>query len=80
MRFQFTLSMASRAGSPVHQVLGEHPAKSLSELLEVICDNPFIMVEEIYKDSEAGRNGSFYGVGELLINTNVIGKVKVHRD
>jgi hypothetical protein len=38
------------------------------------------MVEEIYKDSDAGRNGSFYGVGELLINTNVIGKVKVHRD
>jgi len=80
MRFQFTLRMASRAGAAVHQVLGEYPAKSLEELMEIISDCPFIMVEEIYKDAEAGRNGGYHGVGDLLINTNIIGKVKVHKD
>lgn len=80
MRFQFTLRMASRAGASVHQVLGEiEEIKSIEELVHLINEYEFILVDEIYKDNDAaGRNGNFYSVGSLIINTNIIGKIKVH--
>ena len=78
MRFQITMNMPSRSGNSVHQIIGEHPAKSLAELVEVLSASDFIIVEEIYKDNEAGRGvGGFYGVGKIAINPLFIGKIKV---
>jgi hypothetical protein len=80
-RYQFTLNMPSRAGSLVHQVLGEHPAE-LNELLDEISNTDFLIVEEIYKDNDAGAKkigGNYYSVGPLIIGTRWVGKVKIHQ-
>lgn len=74
MRFQITLNMPSRAGNPVHQIIGDSPAKSLQEFLEELQDNEFVIVREVYKDQETGE---YYPVGEVAINPNVIGKIKI---
>lgn len=78
MRFQITMNMPSRSGNSVHQIIGEHPAKSLEELTEALAHSDFIIVDEIYKDNEAMRGaGNFYSVGKIAINPLFIGKVKV---
>ena len=73
MRFQLTLNMPSRAGNPVHQIIGESTARTLDEFIEMISNSDFIIVREIYKDQETGE---YYPVGDLANNPNVIGKIK----
>jgi hypothetical protein len=68
--------MPSRAGSLVHQVIGDHESKNISELLNALNDNAFILVDEIYKDNDAGRIGNLYTTGKMIINTAMIGKIK----
>jgi hypothetical protein len=78
MRFQITMNMPSRSGNSVHQVIGEHPAKSLEELTDLLSHADFIIVDEIYKDNDATRGvGNFYSVGQIAINPLFIGKIKV---
>jgi len=78
MRFQITMNMPSRSGNSVHQVIGEHPAKTLEELVNILSQSDFIIVDEIYKDNDAARGmGNFYSVGKLAINPLFIGKIKV---
>lgn len=78
MRFQITMNMPSRSGNSVHQIIGEHSAQSLDELVEELSNSDFIIVDEIYKDNEAVRGmGSFYSVGKIAINPLFIGKIKV---
>ena len=79
MRFQFTLRLTSRAGHQVHQIVGEHESESLEELVQVLNDHDFIIVEEYYRDNSAnGVNGNLYAAGMVIMNTGLIGKVKVH--
>lgn len=78
MRFQLTMNMPSRSGNSVHQIIGEHSANSLEELVEELSNSDFIIVDEIYKDNEAARGmGNFYSVGKIAINPLFIGKIKV---
>lgn len=78
MRFQITMNMPSRSGNSVHQIIGEHPANSLGELVDELSNSDFIIVDEIYKDNEAARGmGNFYSVGQIAINPLFIGKIKV---
>lgn len=74
MRFQITLNMPSRAGNPVHQIIGDSAAKSLQEFVDELQDNAFVIVREVYKDVESGE---YYPVGDVAINPAVIGKVKI---
>jgi hypothetical protein len=72
------MNMPSRSGNSVHQVIGEHPAKSLEELTDLLSHADFIIVDEIYKDNDAARGvGNFYSVGQIAINPLFIGKIKV---
>lgn len=78
MRFQITMNMPSRSGNSVHQVIGEHPAKSLEEMVDLLSHSDFIIVDEIYKDNDAVRGAAnFYSVGQIAINPLFIGKIKV---
>lgn len=78
MRFQITMNMPSRSGNSVHQIIGEHPARGLDELVDILSRSDFIIVDEIYKDNESGRGaGNFYSVGKIAINPLFIGKIKV---
>jgi len=81
-RYQFTLNMPSRAGSLVHQVLGEHPAETLDQLTDEMSNTDFFLVDEIYKDNDglSKKTGTnYYSVGPLLLGTRWIGKVKTHQ-
>lgn len=78
MRFQITMNMPSRSGNSVHQIIGDHPAHDLVEMVDIISRSDFIIVDEIYKDNDAARGaGNFYSVGKLAINPLFIGKIKV---
>jgi len=78
MRFQFTMNMPSRSGNQVHQIIGEHPAKSLQEMIEIISGSDFIVVDEIYKDNNPPPGQpDFYSVGKIAINPLFIGKIKL---
>ncbi len=78
MRFQITMNMPSRSGNSVHQIIGEHPARDLEELVKILSQSDFIIVDEIYKDNDASRGlGNFYSVGKIAINPLFIGKIKV---
>jgi hypothetical protein len=44
------MHMPSFGGHPVHQIIGDHPAKSLEDLVEEIGNSDFIIISEIYKD------------------------------
>ena len=79
MRFQITLNMPAKSGNLVHQIIGEHPAETLREFTEILNESQFVTVVEMYKDSDSGaRLGSIYAVGEITINTGLIGKVKAY--
>ena len=74
MRFQITLNMPSRAQSLVHQILAESDVNSFEEFVEICNNNQFILIDEIYKDGLQTNC-----VGQLAINTDVIGKIKIFR-
>lgn len=74
VRFYFTMNMQSRSGNSTHQVIGEVPSiTTLDALLEELEARDFLLVEEFYKRPEGG----FYSVGEIILNTLHIGKVKL---
>jgi hypothetical protein len=74
MRFAITLNMPSRKGEPVHQVTCECPVQSIEDLMEIINEYDFILVEEFYRKPE---NAGYYSVGMMILNTMHIGKVKI---
>ena len=77
MRFQITMNMPSRSGNSVHQIIGDHPARSLDEMVDLLSTSDFIIVDEIYKDNDHGKGVSaFYSVGKIAINPLFIGKIK----
>lgn len=71
--FFITMNMQSRSGNPTHQVICAVPeARTLEDLLGQLDGSDFLLVEEFYKRPEGG----FYSVGEIILNTMHIGKVK----
>jgi hypothetical protein len=66
--------MPSKAGNPVHQIIGDHSAKTLEALISVLIDDGIIIVDEIYRDN---NSGNYYSVGPIALSSSVIGKVKV---
>ena len=75
-RFLLTLNMPARSGQMVHQVTCEHDAEDIFAFTEEMNNWEFIVVEEWYRSKE----GKWYSVGPLSINTAVIGKVKQIHD
>lgn len=80
MRFIITMNMPSR-NNPIHQIVCEHPAKNLAELLDRLSMNDFIVVDEYYRNSDTPRGtDSYYKVGQTAINHQYVGKIKVFED
>jgi hypothetical protein len=77
MRFQFSLNMPSKVGNLTHNVIADYPVDSLSELMGVMADTDFLLVREVYRDNKAGTH---FVVGDLIINTTLIGKAKEYFD
>lgn len=75
VKFFFTMNMQSRSGNPTHQVIGSaRHVNTLDEMVELMHNQEFIIVEEFYKNPD----GSYYSRGETVLNTAHIGKVKVN--
>lgn len=73
VKFFFTMNMQSRSGNPTHQVIGEvRDIYTLDEMVSLMQDQDFVIVEEFYKKPEGG----YYSQGETILNTMHIGKVR----
>jgi hypothetical protein len=73
MRFQITLNMSSRAGSPVHQIIGETKHTSLYTFMDDLFEHGYVVVTELYRD---GEDKTFYRTSEIAVCSAVVGKVK----
>ena len=74
MRFIITMNMPAKSGVSIHQIICEHGAKDLSNFVEALSANDFLIVEEFYKDPQVG---TYYSVGHVALNYRFVGKVKV---
>ena len=73
MRFLFTMNMPSHKGNLVHQVIGDHEAQSIEELVSILSQSDFFVVDEVYKNDETHQ---FNSVGQTVLNPLFIGKVR----
>lgn len=80
MRFVFSMDMPSSQGPMVHQVIADHPAKSIEELCDALKRNNFIVVTQFYKDDTKGSEVIWTDRGPIILNTDIIGKVSLLTD
>lgn len=78
MRFLITMNMPAYSGAAIHQIICEHPAKSIDEFCRALEQNDFLVVDELYRNSKAApsMNDPYYSVGKTAINHLHIGKIK----
>lgn len=75
-RFLITMNMPTRNGSPIHQVICEHEAQSVSDFIKVMGYAEFLIVEELYRDA----GGNYFNAGKVALNKKHIGKIKMDKD
>ena len=62
-------------------IIAEHPAKNLKSLMAVIQAEDFIMVNELYSNTNRDTGEKTLSMhGEIALNTGFIGKVKELED
>lgn len=80
-RFLITMHMPNASGaSPVHQITGDHPAETIQEFCEELNDKAFIVVRQQFflTNKETGEKIGWQDKGDLLLNTQHIGKASVY--
>jgi len=79
IKLQISLNIPSYNGKLVHQIIGEHDqCKSLHDFCELLNAEKFIVLTEYYKEKETPESlATYYPVGQIVINADWIGKVKV---
>lgn len=75
-RFLITMNMPTRNGSPIHQVICEHEAKTVADFLKTVGDAEFFTVEELYRDA----SGNYFSAGVVALNVAHIGKIKMDKE
>ena len=90
-KYLFTLNMPSSQGNRdedgrwdklVHQVIGEHPAPTLEHLLNVLHENDYIVVRQMYKTPDRDENNKMIWEerDDLIINMQHVGKIQKYED
>lgn len=81
-RFLITMHMPTGSSQNlVHQVIGDHPAQTLQEFCEVLNNDAFVVVRQYYFVSDRiTKEKGWRDRGDLILNTNHIGKVAVYYD
>jgi hypothetical protein len=74
MKFFLTLNIPTKNGMS-HMIVGEHPAKSIEEFQEALHREDFLLVEEWQPQDY----GEMRNEGKLLLNHQLIGKVRVYK-
>jgi hypothetical protein len=82
---RFLITMHMPAGSSpnlVHQVTLDHEAASLTEFCAILNDNAFVVGRQFYymTDKQTGEKLGWRDRGELILNTDHIGKVTLYYD
>ena len=72
MKFFITLNVPTKNGMS-HQIIGEHPARTLEEFQNILHQEDFIMVEEWQRE-----DGEVQNKGKLIINQHYVSKVRVY--
>jgi len=80
MRFLLTLNMPSAQGNLVHQLTVEHECPSLADFCDYMNDNEFIIVDLLYRHKLEGNNITWQEKGEIVLNTEFIGKAQEYID
>lgn len=80
MKFVITMNMPSSQGFLIHQIILEHKSESISEFCDLMNDETFIFGRQIYKRSDNDGNFVFVDRGDIILNTNHIGKVQEYYD
>lgn len=73
MIFLFTMNMESVNERNIHQVIGEHPAKSCDDLCKILNTTDYITIRQYYKKNYP--NHHLEDRGNLVLNCSLIGKV-----
>jgi hypothetical protein len=79
-RFLMTMHMPTGSSQHlVHQVIGDHAAADLNEFAEELNNLAFVVVRQFYyfHNRETNERG-WRDRGDLILNTEYIGKVTVH--
>jgi len=71
--FLFTMNMESVNERNIHQVIGEHPAKSCEDLCKTLNTTDYISIKQYYKKNHP--NPHLEDRGNLVLNCSLIGKV-----
>ena len=73
MIFLFTMNMESASERNIHQVIGEHKAKSEQEMCEILNKSDFIVARQYYKKNHP--NPHLEDRGFIILQVSLIGKV-----
>jgi hypothetical protein len=81
MKFELIVNLPvrskdNRSPALIQRMVVECNAKSLKEITKIISNEPFIVVEEFFPDDSGNWNNPKSN-GEITINTDLIGKVRV---
>ena len=80
MKFLLTMNMPSR-NNPIHQIICDHPSKSLNDFCRTLETTEFTIVEEFYKnDRGAFGPDPYYSRGMTAVNYRYVGKIKILAD
>lgn len=78
MRFKISLNMPSAKGNLVHQILCDYPAAaSLEELTTYLEGHDFVIVEQLYINSDSR---GLISNGNMAIHRMAIGKIEELRE
>jgi hypothetical protein len=85
MRFLFFMNMPSGAydGPIAHQVIGDVDVESMEEMHDLVSEEKFISIKLMFYDRRSSdRNGDriWQDKGEMLLNTDHIGKIMVYAE
>lgn len=76
MKYLLTLNMPSMTGNMVQQIIVEHRSKSCGELTDVLNESQFVNFSLWYRFQEPDDTYRWEDRGEIVINTDHIGKVQ----
>ena len=80
MIFMVTMNFPNNRGENlIHQIIAEHPAEDCAEFLEVICEDPFVLVRQLFFDYDRFTGKRVWmDRGDMILNCSRIGKVMPH--
>jgi len=80
MRFVLTMNMPSSTGHNIHQIIFDHPSKTVKDFCNVLNDEIFLVGRQIYKRYINDDESVFLDRGDIIVNTAHIGKVQEYYD